>query len=288
MASFEEVSIGFKAVFQETFNATASEAEILATRIPSTDLSEQYVWLGSFPSMREWVGDKAVGQLKNYGYQIHNKPYEATVSIPNKHIELDKIGLYKPMIEQNSQNAKLFSGELIASLLVDGEVNDCYDGKKFFADNHVMGEGATAVTYKNVDVGVLDSTNLLAKKAEMMGIQSAEGKSLRVNPNMLVCGAMNLANATKAVKGQTLANGGSNPTFEMFDFLVLPEIADESWYLFDTTKVIKPFILQVVEDGTFKSSNGLAFMQDVSLFSVEAFKSAGYGLWQFAYKMKKV
>jgi len=23
------------------------------------------------------------------------------------------------------------------------------------------------------------------------------------------------------------------------------------------------------------------------MFSVEAFKSAGYGLWQFAYKMKK-
>lgn len=287
MASFAEVSIGFKAVFQKTFNETKSEAEVLATRIFSTDLSEKYVWLGNFPAMKEWVGDKAVKQLKDYGYQIANKSYESTVSVPNKHIELDKIGLYKPMIEQNSQEAKRFSSDLIASLLIAGEANDCYDGKKYFASNHIIGEGSTVVTYKNVDIGVLDSTKLLAKKAEMMGIKSAEGKSLRVNPNLLVCGALNLANATKAIKGQTLSGGESNPTYEMFELLVLPEIADESWYLFDTTKIIKPFILQIVEDGKFTSSNDRAFMRDEAMFSVEAFKSAGYGLWQFAYKMKK-
>ena len=52
MAHFEETAIGFKAIFQKTFNDTKSHADVLGMQIPSTDLSEKYVWLGNFPMMK--------------------------------------------------------------------------------------------------------------------------------------------------------------------------------------------------------------------------------------------
>ncbi len=280
MATFEETSTGFKAVFQKTYNDTGAEASLLATRIESSDLSEKYTWLGNFPQMKEWIGERDIKALTDFGYQIHNKLFEASISVPNTHIEYDKVGLYKPAVEQMAQNAKLFGAILVADVLISGNTNLCYDGKPFFATDHEVG----ADTYSNSGSGVLNPTNLLATRSFMMSIKSPTGKSLRVNPNMLVCGPKSLSKVVDAIDKERLANGESNPTYKMFDKLILPEISGDEWYLLDTSKPLKPFILQVAKDGIFESNDGKKFELDSALFGVKSFMNAGYGLWQFAYR----
>ncbi|GHU32363.1 hypothetical protein FACS189497_13900 [Betaproteobacteria bacterium] len=60
-----------------------------------------------------------------------------------------------------------------------------------------------------------------------------------------------------------------------------------SWYLLDTTKAVKPFILQTRKDYTFVSLNKdedePVFMRGEYVYGVEGRLNAGFGLWQLAY-----
>ncbi|QKF64566.1 Mu-like prophage major head subunit gpT family protein [Campylobacter corcagiensis] len=280
MAHFEETAIGFKAIFQKTFNDVKSEADTLAMRVNSNNLSEKYVWLGNFPMMKEWVGDRDIKKFKDYGYTLENQPFEATVTVPNNHLEYDKVGLYKPAIEQMAFNAKKFGAKLVADILLTGESSKCYDGLSFFNDAHKIGND----TYANLGTGVLNSENLIAAQAFMMSIKGDSGQSLGVMPSHLVCGPKNLANAIKTIEKDLLVGGETNPTYKRYELLVMPEITDSSWYLMDLSKPVKPFVLQVAKDGVFEASNDHHFMKDAALFGCKSFMNAGYALWQLAYK----
>ncbi len=280
MASFEETSIGFKAIFQQTFNDTNSEAKQLATEVKSNDLSEKYVWLGNFPNMKEWIGERDVQLLQDFGYSLDNKLFESSVTVPNIHIEYDKVGLYKPAIEQMAQNAKLFGSELVAEVLENGHTQLCYDGKNFFASDHVMGTD----TYANMSAGVLNSENIILGRTFMSTIKNAKGKTMRIAPNMIVCGPLNLANVIEAIDKERKANGENNSTYKMMSYLILPEISGMEWFMLDISKPLKPFILQVAKDGIFESSNDDKFMKDHALFGTKSFMNAGYGLWQLGFR----
>ncbi len=280
MATFEETSIGFKSIFQKTFNDTSSDARQLATEVKSNDLSEKYVWLGNFPNMKEWIGERDVQLLQNFGYALDNKLFEASVTIPNIYIEYDKVGLYKPAIEQMAQNAKQFPDELITEVIKNGDTSLCYDGKNFFATDHVMGVD----TYANMSLGVLNSDNIILGRTFMSGIKNAKGKTMRINPNMIVCGPLNLANVIEAIDKERKANGENNTTYKMMQYLILPEIEGLEWFMLDITKPIRPVIWQNAKDGIFESSNDDKFMKDHALFGTKSFMNAGYGLWQLAYR----
>lgn len=206
--------------------------------------------------------------------------FEASVTVPNLHIEYDKVGLYKPAIEQMAINAKLFGSELVADVLNGGTTGLCYDGKAFFANNHVIG----ADTYSNMSAGVLNSDNIIAGRTFMQGIKNASGKTMRVNPNLIVCGPSNLSNVITALSKEYKAGGETNTTYKMMEYLILPEITGDEWYMLDVSKPLKPFILQVAKDGIFESSNDDKFMKDHALFGTKSFMNAGYGLWQLAYR----
>lgn len=280
MAGFEETSIGLKAVYQKTFNETESKALPLATRIDSNDLSEKYAWLGNFPNMQKWVGDRDVQALTDYGYAITNELYESTITVPNIHLEYDKVGLYKPAIQQMAFEAKQFPSELIADLVVNGTTNTCYDGKMFFAADHEVDSTVIA----NMTTGELNSTNVLAAIMYMMSLTSENGKPLRINPNILVAGPQSLSKVMEVTGKQLTTGGESNVTYQIADHLILPEITGPEWFLFDTTRPIKPFIIQIAKDGLWEASNDHKFMKDAALFGAKSFMNAGYGLWQLAYR----
>ena len=50
--------VGIKAAFNEGRSRVEPTWSRVATRVPSTTKSETYAWLGQFPRLREWVGDR--------------------------------------------------------------------------------------------------------------------------------------------------------------------------------------------------------------------------------------
>jgi phage major head subunit gpT-like protein len=128
--------VAFKAAFAAGLGQAKPQYQMLATTVPSTTGSEEYGWLGSFPNMREWLGDRVVHGAKAHGYSIRNKQFELTVGVPRPAIEDDQYGVYTPMMTEMGSAAAAHPDQLVFSLLAAGSSTVCYDGQNFFDTDH--------------------------------------------------------------------------------------------------------------------------------------------------------
>lgn len=122
-----------------------------------------------------------------------------------------------------------------------------------------------------------------AKIVQMMGEQA------RKHPDQLVFSLLKVADATVCYDGQyffdtdhpvggsTVSNhGGGGGT---------------AWYLFDTSKALRPFIFQTRRDYEFTVLDDLRsepmFRKNEIQMGVDARLNVGFGLWQFAYMSRQ-
>lgn len=135
-AALSGIYKGFSTLFQEAFGAAQSQWPQIAMEVPSEGRSVDYKWLGAFPMMREWVGDRVVKSLEAFNYEIVNKSFEATIEVDRDDIEDDQIGIYRPMIQGLGDAAAKHPDMLVFGLLKAGFTTPCYDGQYFFDTDH--------------------------------------------------------------------------------------------------------------------------------------------------------
>lgn len=129
----------------------------IAMEISSTTKTNTYGFLGKFPKMREWVGQRQIQSMQAQGTSITNKKFESTVGIPREDIEDDQVGLYTPIMQLAGQSAAELPDDEVFSLLKKGKSTLCYDGQNFFDTDHpvfekVDGTG-NSTTQVNLTVG---------------------------------------------------------------------------------------------------------------------------------------
>lgn len=153
------LNTALKKHFSDAYAAARAESvfQRIATTVPSASSSNTYDWLGDFPDLREWVGDRVVKDMKAQGYQIANKLFEGTVGVPRTAIEDDIHGIYAPMAQRMGQSAAQHPDKILAALMAGGTAALCYDGQFFFDTDHpiypnVDGTGAAA-TVSNYNSG---------------------------------------------------------------------------------------------------------------------------------------
>lgn len=146
--------IGFKANFQGGLGQAESQYQKLCTLVPSTTGTEEYPWLSQIPGMREWIGERAIHALETHGYSIKNKPFELTVAVPRTAVEDDTYGTFAPLMTEMGRAASAQPDQLLFTLLKDGDNTACYDGKAFFAADHmVKNANNKIVAQSNADLG---------------------------------------------------------------------------------------------------------------------------------------
>lgn len=143
-ASLQAVYKGFRAVFNEAFQGVAAQHTKVAMVVPSSMREETYAWLGAFPRMREWVGDRHIKNLALQSYSIKNKDWEATIEVDRNDIEDDSIGVYRPIVAELGRASAQHPDELVFGLLKDGFTTLCYDGQYFFDTDHPVGSGTAS------------------------------------------------------------------------------------------------------------------------------------------------
>jgi len=94
------IFVAFNVLFQQAFAAYTPTYKQVAMDVPSTTSQEDYGWLGNFPEMREWLGDRQLKNLKAHKYSIVNKDWESSVGMDRNDIDDDKIGLFKPIFSE--------------------------------------------------------------------------------------------------------------------------------------------------------------------------------------------
>ncbi len=88
--------------------------------VPSATRENQYGWLGKFPSIREWVGDRVVNNIALSDYAIKNKDFENTIGLDRNDIADDQLGIYKPIVQEFGRATATHPDELVWSLLARG------------------------------------------------------------------------------------------------------------------------------------------------------------------------
>ncbi|WP_154124173.1 Mu-like prophage major head subunit gpT family protein [Grimontia hollisae] len=127
----------------------------LATLVPSTTGTETYAWLGQFPRLREWIGERQVKQMALHDYSLKNKTYESTVGIPREAIEDDQYGVYMPLMQEMGYAASTHPDEELFALMAAGFTTACYDGQNFFDADHPVKdpESGADVSVSNMQAG---------------------------------------------------------------------------------------------------------------------------------------
>lgn len=144
---------GFNTAFNAGFDGAASFKDVVAMTVKSQTGEETYPFLGSWPQLREWVGDRHVHGLKAHGFSIRNKLFESTVTIPRTEIEDDKIGLYRPRFQEEGRTTKQHPDLMIFGLLKTGFTSPCYDGQNFFDAEHPVGYDGDVASASNMQAG---------------------------------------------------------------------------------------------------------------------------------------
>lgn len=221
--NIEAIFTAFKTTFAKAFDSTPSNYSDIAMKVSSATREETYAWLGTWPGIREWVGERVVRGLTAQEYTIKNLMYESTVSVPANDIADDRYGVYTPMFSEMGRAARMHPDEVVFQLLKKGFDTNCYDGQYFFDTDHPVGkkDGNTA-SVSNVQIP-----------------QSDPGPA---------------------------------------------------WFLFDTSRAVKPLLWQEREPYTFvamdQPEHENVFMRREYLYGVTARANAGFGLWQLAFASK--
>ena len=142
---------GFSTVFNKAFGEVESQAPRLASMVPSGNREENYAWLGKLPTMREWVGDRHIGNLEAHSYLIKNRTFEMSVEVAREDIEDDRFVVYSDVFKHMASQAKVHPDELVFGLLKNGFASLCYDGQYFFDADHPL---------TNADGGVTSVSNM--------------------------------------------------------------------------------------------------------------------------------
>lgn len=145
---------GFSSAFSKGFGSATNRHKTVSMEIPSQTKEEEYGWLGQFPRMREWLGDRIVENLSVHSYALVNKDFEITISIPRSKIEDDQYGMFGPIFTEMGKNTAEHPEEIVFSTMAQGFSTTCYDGQYFFdADHPVRDEEGNTVSQSNTQEG---------------------------------------------------------------------------------------------------------------------------------------
>jgi phage major head subunit gpT-like protein len=286
----------FNILFESSVKAASVAWQKLAVETTSVTKTEHYPISGAAPKMREWLGERQAKNIANYDLSITNKKYESTVEVGVEDVEDDRYGIYDSQIRDQGEQAGLLPQDLLVSLIVNGQTTLCYDGQYFFDTDHPVNPNDSSLsTQSNVlTSSALTEPNYQAARTRMFGFKDENGSIISVNPGLLVVPAALEGTAKKILFGDNIsvASGSTQTNVQKgtAELMVLPQLDASStttWYLFDASRSVKPFLIQkrvapVMQNPTMTAY--AQFMKDKLIYGVRARYGAGYNLYQLALK----
>ncbi|MBI5816689.1 MAG: Mu-like prophage major head subunit gpT family protein [Nitrospinae bacterium] len=272
---------GFKTVFQRAYEAAFTYSGDMAMRVDSKTRQEEYRWLGAFPGLKEWLGERAVKDLALDGFVIKNRDFEATVAVSRNDIEDDNIGVYAPLFSQLGENAKQHPDELVFSMLSQGFASKAFDGQFFFDTDHPNG---SRPAWSNKSIEALSAAAYETMRQNMMSLVNEEGRPMRVRPSHIIVPPQLEKEALDIVRADLTTGGVSNVWNNSADVIVAPELAATPtyWFLADLKRPIKPFIMQMRKEAQFVALDNPddenVFMRKEYIYGVDYRGAVGYGL----------
>ena len=107
-AALDALRTGFRNDFNTGLKSLPPKYTGVATKVPSSTISNTYGWIKDWPRLRKWVGDRVLKSIAEGSYSVENDEFEGTVGVKRKLIETDNLGIYGPMMQGLGQSAAEF------------------------------------------------------------------------------------------------------------------------------------------------------------------------------------
>lgn len=269
--------------------------------------SETYADIGSAPLMREWIGGRQPKQLREMGFTIKGKLYEATLEVQTEDIRRDKTGKIDMKIRQLAERAKSHDAKLLTTLLAAGASTQCYDGQYFFDTDHEEGESGAQSNSLTLNVGTpatptpaeAESAILQATEA-FYGFKDDQGEPTNDSARsfMIMIPTNHLRGFAAALGTTVILDGGQSrnnllPSMGViggmsYGLVVNPRLAaTDAFYMFRADGVEKPLIRQMEFDTKVEAiaeGSEEEFKNRRHLYGISRLVGVGYGDWKGSIK----
>ncbi len=149
-ANLDNIFAGYQGAFNKGFEGAKSYYKSVAMLTRSTTAQENYGWLAQMPKMREWFGDRVIGNLSAHNYTVPNKKFESTVEVDRTSIEDDSYGVFSNFFQEMGRAAAENPDDMTFTLMKNGFSEVCYDGQYFFDTDHkVVDENGSEYSVSN-------------------------------------------------------------------------------------------------------------------------------------------
>lgn len=277
----------------------------LANLVSSDRDSEKYVWLGSAPAMRQWVGGRQPKTIRENSYSVPNKDWEATLEIPIDWIRRDKTGQIQMKINQLVESANQHDAELLSALINAADSTVCYDGQYFFDTDHQEGDSPTQSNSVTYDVTTTTaptagefSDAILEAVGKMYLLKDDQGRPINGSAKnfTIMVPVPFMKAAAAAIGSEILLVGGQSTTNAIkavgslggltFNLEVNPRLTwTTKWALFRADAALKPFVKQVEVDtqvSAIAEGSEEEFKNKRHLYGVNRTMNFGLSVWQGA------
>jgi len=302
-AKIANAQIGFSTVFNNQLQKTMKEPILdIAMRVPSTNATESFKFLGDIPQLREWVDDRHMGKLRVEEINVVNRDYATGIRVDKNDIRDDKLNLVMPRIRQLANRARQHVAKSMVELLLNGFDGTAFtrisDGKSydstaatpifFFSVAHQDGTGPLQT---NFITAALTDVSYETARVNMQSLQDEEKQPLEVRPNMLIVGPSLERTALEIVQAGVIDQGGAGVsnvfkgTAEVAVSQRLSGSFANFWFLIDTTQEVGGILWTDREaprfDALMDMKSEHAFRRKEFEFGTSYAAGYQYGLWQF-------
>ena len=283
----------------------------LMMKTMSDQASEEYKWLGMAPMMREWIGGRQAKGLRENGFTVENKKFEATLEVSVDDIRRDKTDQIMLRVRDLARRTADHPAKLMSDLLLTAETALCYDGQAFFDTDHSEGDSGTISDDLSFDidvdgasvpsaeqgtttapgVGVMELAILNAIQA-MFGFKDDQGEPLNQGATdfMVMVPVPFWTRALAALRAPVTGQGRTNTLVAADGFNINLQVNPRlTWTtkfaVFRTDAETKPFFWQEelpVEIAAVAEGSELEFDEDIHRYGVKAINNVGFGFWQHA------
>lgn len=273
---------------------------------------EKYGLFGGYQKMREWIGARQAAEVAQRNFEIRNRKYESTLSVPNDLRNRDKSGLLSAHIENWVDGTIAYQWEDLATDLINrANTATCFDGKTFYATDHQFAdEAAQSNSLSASDVPALNVADPTAPTgiemarvvvglvSYMLTYKDDKGRYVNSNGRAFTIDVATLPlfmalNEALDLDSMAVAGGGNadNPIrglvkggFKLKP-LFTPELtnATQKVRVFRTDARVKGIILQEERAIEFKqlgAGSDYEFENDAHKWGVQCNRGAGFGDWK--------
>lgn len=273
-AKVEAAFVVFSTVFDMKLKNTPTIYQDIATVLPGVSERVEFKWLSSIPTLKRWIGDRALQRLRGESQILTTEWWANGVEVDVDDLNNEaKLGMIVKRIRSMAQACARRMDDQVVQFYLAGfaaTLGTTYDGQFLYDNDHTAAGNGTGALQNNLVAGAFTSANFNTGLQKAMLFVDDEGEPIGVNVKKILAGPQNQLALRTVLKQEYQAGGATNIDASLAQPLISPRITGTHWFGL-TDEEIQSVILGIEVEPQFVAAD------DPKLFEMFSRRNALYG-----------